>query len=367
MREAVSNYDLIATVTTDLTYDRRMNRICDSLAQHGWKILLVGRELPNSKPLTKQNYEQYRLRCRFHRGVLFYVEIIVRMSLFLRKSKARKILLADLDTIGVTLFRRRPHVKYIFDAHEWFTEVPELNHQPVKRWIWSLLGRWTVPYMEHALTVSEPIAFELSKKYRHPFTVIRNLPKSRQIDAQVQKSHDLSDVLKAVYLGVLNPGRGLEQIIEVCSALPWLELLVIGDGPLAPTLKASVGDNSRVTFLGMVAPDQLSSSLNECHVGLNLLSPDSRSYELSLANKFFDYAQAGLPSISMNFETYAKYDQQYNCAYLLESLTSGELRSLLLSIRDDPDRWKSKCEGARRMSRELTWESEAQRLIDLIQ
>ena len=43
------------TVTTDLTYDQRMIRICTSLAAAGYAITLVGRKLQSSIPL-KNNH-----------------------------------------------------------------------------------------------------------------------------------------------------------------------------------------------------------------------------------------------------------------------------------------------------------------------
>ena len=43
------------TVTNDLSYDQRMNRICSSLANAGYAVILVGRKLPGSIPLVKKN------------------------------------------------------------------------------------------------------------------------------------------------------------------------------------------------------------------------------------------------------------------------------------------------------------------------
>ena len=54
---------IIFTVTNDLTYDQRMHRICHSLAAHGYDVLLVGRKLSKSVPLTQQTFGQKRLTC----------------------------------------------------------------------------------------------------------------------------------------------------------------------------------------------------------------------------------------------------------------------------------------------------------------
>ena len=51
---------LVFTVTNDLNYDQRMQRICGSLANAGYDVLLVGRKLKTSLPLSKKNYDQQR-------------------------------------------------------------------------------------------------------------------------------------------------------------------------------------------------------------------------------------------------------------------------------------------------------------------
>ena len=49
---------IIFTVTNDLNYDQRMQRICNSLAHAGYTILLIGRELDNSVALTEKIFKQ---------------------------------------------------------------------------------------------------------------------------------------------------------------------------------------------------------------------------------------------------------------------------------------------------------------------
>jgi hypothetical protein len=67
---------IIFTVTNDLNYDQRMQRICGTLADAGYDVLLVGRKLKTSLPLTKKNYRQQLLKCWFNKGKLFIVSII---------------------------------------------------------------------------------------------------------------------------------------------------------------------------------------------------------------------------------------------------------------------------------------------------
>jgi hypothetical protein len=42
------------TVTNDLVYDQRMQRICTSLAENDFDVVLIGRKLGHSLPLEKK-------------------------------------------------------------------------------------------------------------------------------------------------------------------------------------------------------------------------------------------------------------------------------------------------------------------------
>ena len=62
---------IIFTVTSDLTYDQRMIRICTSLANAGYNVTLVGRKMKASLPLSPQPFKQKRINCLFEKGKLF--------------------------------------------------------------------------------------------------------------------------------------------------------------------------------------------------------------------------------------------------------------------------------------------------------
>src|SRR5690349_17278363 len=90
---------ILFTVTNDLNYDQRMQRICNTLADAGYDVTLIGRKLKTSAPLPDKNYKQRRLNCWFNKGKLFYAEFNIRVFFFLLFKKADCICAIDLDTI----------------------------------------------------------------------------------------------------------------------------------------------------------------------------------------------------------------------------------------------------------------------------
>ena len=79
---------IIISVSNDLTSDQRVDKVCNTLQNAGFEILLIGRKLQNSKPL-KRKYETKRISLFFHKGILFYAELNLRLFfllLFLKKK-----------------------------------------------------------------------------------------------------------------------------------------------------------------------------------------------------------------------------------------------------------------------------------------
>ncbi|RMF21836.1 MAG: glycosyltransferase, partial [Bacteroidetes bacterium] len=207
----MSRRKIICTVTNDLTHDRRMHRICTTLSGAGFEVELVGRRLPHSQPLPRRAFRQVRLRCFFHRGKLFYLEYNLRLFLYLMPRRAGALCAVDLDTLCAGwLAARLRGWKLVYDAHEFFQEVPEVVGRPFTQRVWEGVARALIPRVDAAYTVSASLAEELSKHYGVSFGLVRNLPPRPALPTHAEKHHP--PVL--LYQGVLNEGRGLEEAIE---------------------------------------------------------------------------------------------------------------------------------------------------------
>ncbi|MBC8081612.1 MAG: glycosyltransferase, partial [Hymenobacter sp.] len=167
---------LCFTVTTDLNYDQRMQRICGSLARAGYEVWLIGREWDTSRPLTPQPYQQHRLRCWFQRGKLFYLEFNLRLLLYLLPRRAAAWCAIDLDTaLPVWLRAWLGGQPFVYDAHELFTEVPEVVARPAVQRVWRWVEGFIVPRARLAYTVGPALARVFEQRYGRPVGVIRNI------------------------------------------------------------------------------------------------------------------------------------------------------------------------------------------------
>jgi glycosyltransferase involved in cell wall biosynthesis len=357
---------LIFTVTNDLSFDQRMIRICTSLSREGYKVLLVGRQRSGSLPLQNQPFGQRRLKLLFGKGKLFYLEYNLRLFFFLLSEKFDAVCAIDLDTLLPALFAGRLKQKKVaFDAHEYFTEVPEVVGRPLVKRVWTWMAKFGIPKVDLAYTVGGQLASILYREYGKQFEVIRNLP-FRQIWQPQDTASGRPRIL--LYQGVLNEGRGLEELIEAMTRLEGVELWLAGEGDRSRELRALVvkfGLSDKVKFLGYRLPDELRQITRQAYLGLNLLKDCGLSYYYSLANKAFDYIQAGVPSLQMDFPEYRNLNETYGTFMLLHDLSPDSVAASIRTLLTEEQMYRQLQNNCRRAATELIWENEVKELLAL--
>ena len=364
---------LLFAVTTDLCFDQRMQRICGSLAAAGYRVQLVGWQRPASPPLTPQPYAQHRLRGWFQRGKLFYLEYNLRLFFYLLGQKAAAWCAADLDTaLPVWLRARLGGQPFVYDAHELFTEVPEVAARPAVQRVWRRVEGFIVPRAQVAYTVGPALARVFEQRYGRPFAVVRNVS---HLSAEESLPVTVPPTGYILYQGALNMGRGLESLLD---AMPQVagRLVICGEGDLSAALRARAeklgllasGSDpvGQVEFRGFVLPEALREVTRHAAVGIMLLENIGLSYYYSLANKFFDYVHAGIPQVLIDFPEYRALNDQFDVAELVADLQPKILAAALNRLlRDEPARYQRLAENCRRAAPQLSWQHEELVLVRL--
>jgi glycosyltransferase involved in cell wall biosynthesis len=351
---------IVLTVTNDLSYDQRMIRICSSLANAGYDTLLAGRKVKGSIELPPQSFQQKRIHCFFATGKLFYIEFNLRLFFFLLSCKTDIICAIDLDTIVpcylVSILRNK---KRVYDAHELFCEMKEIVQRPFIYRCWKMVERWTVPNFRMGYTVNQPIADEFHKMYNVQYEVIRNLPVYRELPV-VPKTEKY-----ILYQGAVNEGRSFETLIP---AMKWVHapLIICGDGNFMEKAKRLVEQHelqSKVIFKGKLLPGELQAVTNSAWAGITLFDDAGKSNYYSLANRFSDYIQAGIPQVCVNYPVYRELNNKYGIAVLVDDLQPQTIANALNRLLTDQllyDQLQQNCLQARK---ELNWQEEEKKLL----
>jgi len=338
-----------------------MIRICTSLAKAGYKTVLVGRKLRNSVPLQQQAFQQKRISCFFEKGKLFYAEYNIRLFFFLLFKKADCINAIDLDTILPCLFVSKiKRIKRVYDAHELFCEMKEIVTRPPVYKTWKRIEQYAVPQFPLGYTVNLPIAEEFRKMYGIQYEVIRNIAEKTVLTA-VEKKEKYS-----LYQGAVNEGRSFETLIPAMKFVDH-RLIVCGDGNFMNAAIQLVKENNleeKVIFRGKIPPGELKRITQEAWIGITLFDDKGLSNYYSLANRFFDYMQAGIPQLCVDYPLYREINDQYDIALLTNDLDEQSLAAKLNSLFDDEILYRRLRENCTRAAKELNWENEEKKLLN---
>lgn len=345
-------------MTNDISHDARMHRICGTLAENGFQVSLVGRLKSSSVRLSQYNFDTERLVVAKEKGFFFYMSFNVKLFRYLLKSDAEVICSVDADTLlAGRLASWLTKKELVYDAHELFTELPELSGKPIRKLIWKLINRIGLWGNVRCYTVNQELATLFSNKYNKPFISIQNVP---HITSDKRSSQTLDKPIKLVYVGMINKGRGIEEAIDFVTRHDKYELHILGNGDLYDKLMNISSKQSRVIWHGFQTHENIKRLLPNFHIGLNLLSADSKNYYYSSANKFFDYVNACLPVLSMNFPVYRRLCLEFKVGELIDNLTEINIKYGLQNIESNYAAFSVQCEKAKKI---WNWQNEEEKLL----
>jgi glycosyltransferase involved in cell wall biosynthesis len=353
------------TVSNNLVTDNRVTKFCGYLEALGWEVMILGRYWPGGVIPEGRPGIIRRFNLLINKGPLFYALLNLRLFIFLLTHKSDKIVAVDLDTLpAACLAGKFRGIPVIFDSHEYFPELPEIQNKPLVRWIWLKLEAFFIPMIVQGITVSPGIVEIYKKKYGRDFKLVRNVPHR---PLHVFEIRPVSENPVIYYQGALNIGRGLKEAIMALTFLPKYRMVIVGSGDEEEALYELVRTlniQKRVRFTGRQPFEHLAAEAAKAHVGLCVLENMGLNYYHSLPNRLFDYPALGLPIIATSFPDMREIVTRYNTGLLVDGLQPEELAKSIRKACEDAElrqKWKVSLKVA---VDDLNWEKECGSLDD---
>ena len=353
---------IIVSVTNDLSTDQRVEKVCNTLNNNGYKIILIGRKLKNSKNLNR-NYKTKRFNLLFNSGFLFFAEYNFRLFFYLLFVKKDILLSNDLDSLLANyLVSKIQNKKIVFDSHELFPEIPELVNRPRVKKVWLTLEEIILPKLNNNYTVCNSIANYYNEKYNTNFSTIMNLPTKKEVHfGEFPINTDNKEII--LYQGAINIGRGLELIIETMKYLENHLLIIIGNGDIYDSLNKKIlleKIKNKVYFMGKVSPERLHKLTPLADLGISIEEDLGLNYRFALPNKIFDYIQAEVPILVSDLPEMKKIVKDYNVGEIVNSREPKKLANQIKSISK-----KDFTKELKIAKQELIWEKQESKLLEI--
>lgn len=359
-------------VSNDLFTDRRVQKVCDFLHRHEYQVQLLGRRLAHSQDITDRPYPVKRFRLWFTKGPLFYVNLNLRFFLHLLFSRYTHVLANDLDTLlAAYLAKKMKGFELIYDSHEYYCGVPELEGRPKVQKVWRKIESWIFPKLTKVYTVNDSIARLYEHEYQVPVKVVRNIAPKTKVETlterQVEWPYTDKKVLVLQGAGI-NVQRGAEEAVEAMKHLENTILMIIGDGDVLPLLQSMVRKleiEDRVVFKGKMPYMDMMAHTFRADIGLSLDKGKSTNYQLSLPNKLFDYIHAQTPVLVSPMIEVKNIVETYHVGEVLEEVTVDNLVKHLRVLLQDEKKLANYKQNCIIAAETLCWENEEKTLQTL--
>ena len=323
----------------DLLFDARIINMAITLLQNNWKVSFIGcstekTELP---PLISAiNIIPIMLK---HRGVRQYFEYYYKARKALRTETFNVIIAGDLYSLASAVAAKQGKQRLIYDCREIYTHLNAHINRPMKRFILSLYEKYYIKFFNAVFVTAETdlqYLMQKYKKYSHlKWDVIYNFPINIALDLPLDIHQKFNLALKykiICYQGVIQEGRGLQQLLLVIKNSKHLACLIIGSGEgkkKYQKIASQYNITNRVLFLARVPYLSLFKYTAACDVGWAVIKSHSLSNRFALPNKVFEYGLMNLPVIASRLPNLVALFGQYRLGKLVdEHNTSQQIQAI---------------------------------------
>jgi len=357
------------SVTNCICYDQRVTKIAATVSSLGCDITIIGRRSGDCCNSGTIPFKTVRFRMIIRRGFLFYKFFNIRLFFFLLFHNYDLLVSNDLDTLlPNSLISKLKRLPLVYDSHEYFTGVPEIQNRPFVKWVWKSIEKSIFPGLKNVMTVSEPIASLYEKMYHVRPQVIRNFSRKATdiISCTHQELHiSSSDFLVIIQGTGINIDKGAEELIEAINISSGVALLIVGSGDVLPQLKQRVRElklGNQVKFIQQVSWEILMRYTKSADIGMCIEKDTNLNYRFSLPNKLFDYISAGIPVIASDLSETGKIIREYKCGLIINRVTPEDISSAISELKNNPVLLSELRRNAVMASEKLNWETESEKV-----
>ncbi len=274
----------------------------------------------------------------------------------------------DLNALVPSYFAaRKLGCRLVYDSHEICLEEPFIYNNPLLKLFYGYYERKIIRKVDAVVCVSHAAARYLADFYQIPTpTVVTNCC----ISAEIVSGNEKNPGFEVLNHGHFYGGRGYDTMVEAAPLLrdyPEVQLALRGFGDMEQSLRHRAQELSatNVIFYPRVRVEQLIPFASCSMVGLAITENICLNFELSVSNKLFEYAAAGLPVIMSDIPEHRYLNEKYKFGIIIREDSPQELANAIIRLYTDKEFYRTCRQNAIRMSMDINWENEFQKLLDI--
>lgn len=364
--------EVLVPVMADLGTDHRCHKLALSLRRLGYRpVLLCDRPLHPLGPAWQGIEVRILTPASHYRGFLSaYLRFLLRLVPILSATRSRLWIVEDLPPLFLAaLIGKLRGARVVYDAREIILETPMIKDRPLRRFLWGLWHAGGLALVDTLFAVGPTAQAYYRKLYPKkrvlllpnvPFGAPHTAPDAAAAAAKPAgiAAPEPDDArtppgpagTRLVFQGALRWGTGLKELLPALARAPRASLALYGFGPEDAELRAqaaSLGLSDRVRFEGVVPFESLHGLLRGFHVGVHLMRPANDGYDLTLANKIFDYLHAETPVLLGPTTANKDLVARHRIGVVVASYAAEDILEALETLERDWEVLRSACRAAK--------------------
>ena len=353
--------------------DSRVEKEANSLCKAGYEVTLFGWDRESNYCIKKDkkkllDYEVDRFcvgaKAGFGAGfksLLPYLKFQILLFCWILKNRKNYDVFhfCDFDTAftgsKVCKIFRKPFVFDIFDYLS--TDAATTFQKIIKRLEDNIINQANA-----TIICTENRRLQIKQTNPKNLTVIHNSPP----EYTGEKNGNINNErIKLVYVGVLLDHRMLEELLQVVSELPEMELHIGGFGKFEELVKKYANENENIIFHGKLPYDQTIELEKNCDIMTAIYAPYIGNHKYAAPNKFYEGLMLGKPLLMVKGTGMSEYIDKYDIGALIDYSKEGLVAGIqgLCKRRNE---WENMSIRMRELYRkEFSWTEMEYRLQEL--
>lgn len=370
---------IAVVVISDLVTDQRVHKVCTSLSNDNYEVVLIGARRKQSLKLNNRTYKATRIGLLFQKKFLFYAEFNLRAFFKLLFTHFDIVLGNDLDVMPATFLAGKIKGKpVVYDTHEYYLGMPELKGKPFIKKVWTAIEKAIFPRLNYIYTICQSFCDLYEKDYGKKLIYLLNVPfllpaPVSDLEADRKAIDEMIPAGKHILLfqgAGINPDRGVEELVLSMQHLDAkkFHLVIVGGGDIFDIIVRLVKEanlNHCITIINKVPFQVLKHITAKAALGFTVDKSNNINHIYGLPNKIFDYLHAGVPVLSTRLPELEKIITQYNVGSFIENNEPKHIAERVTEIFSDENLLQTWRRNTVQVKRDYNWENEEVKLLQL--
>ncbi|MBC1474003.1 glycosyltransferase family 4 protein [Listeria grandensis] len=288
---------------------------------------------------------------------------IMTMAVVARSRKANYFQAHDLNTLPQAHFAAKSRLQkkqLIYDSHE-----VQTSREGYNGWLHKKVEQFYIQKIDFMIVENDTRAAFNEQLYGFLPGVIHNYPEYEEEITNNKFIHELLELPPnekiLLYQGVINPGRGLEKLVEAAPLFKEGTLVFIGDGRQKAALQKRVIElklTSRVKFISKVPLHELKNYTQQAFLGFQVLNNTCFNHYSASSNKLFEYIAAEIPVVACEFPEIKKVVDGDKVGICIDSHSPKAIAAGVNYMIQDLARYQNFKDNTKKIKKKYIWDRE---------